>query len=68
MELSNNDELRVIKEALLKAKARSETEGFAMEKRSIESFRTAPDEKLGALVQDWYNRLLDKIQDSIGRG
>jgi hypothetical protein len=58
----------MIKEVLLKAKSQSETKGFEMEQQIIDSFRTAPDEKLGALVQDWYNQLLDKIQDAIDRG
>jgi hypothetical protein len=61
----SGDELRVIKEALLKARAQSETEGFETEKCVIDSFRVAPNENVSAAIQDMYDRLLRKIQSAI---
>jgi hypothetical protein len=61
----SNDELRVIKEALLKARAQSETEGFETEKRVIDYIPITPDGNADAVIQDMYSRLLEKIQQAM---
>jgi hypothetical protein len=64
MEFSS-DELRLITEALLKAKARSETEGFVNEKRIIDSLPAGSNENVSAAVQLMYDQLLRKIQNAM---
>jgi hypothetical protein len=58
----SKEEWQIIVDALLKARAQTETGYLEDEKRIIDSFHTAPNEDKSELVQDMYNRLLDKIK------
>jgi hypothetical protein len=64
----NNDDLRVIKEALLTAKAQEETKYLEGEKRLIDSLPSSSNDDISAAKQDSYNRLLDKIKRYMEQG
>jgi hypothetical protein len=66
MEFSGKD-LRIIVEALKKASAQEESEGFQMHKNILDTLRPAPDETIIAIREGDYTRLLRDIEDSINR-
>jgi len=61
----SKEELKLIDEALRKSKAKSETEGFETEKRSIDSNPISSKENVNTLNQEMYRQLLQKIEDAI---
>jgi hypothetical protein len=66
MELTKED-FALLNAVLLKAKDMSETAGFDMEKLFIDSYGIAQNELGSSMIQQLYEQLLYKIEDSVRR-
>jgi len=64
MKLSK-EELILINEALIKAKAQTETEDFAREKIILSSCQISTNENVAKLIQELYSQLLFKIDEAM---
>ena len=61
----SKEELILINEALKKAKANSETVGYEFEKKILDRNKFSSNENVNSMIQELYNRLLDKIESHI---
>ena len=59
------EELKLINEVLIKAKAQSETGCFEFEKQILDSCKIASNENIYSNVQGFYDRLLNKIENAM---
>jgi len=59
------EELVLIREALVKVRNQSETDAFEAEKRILDGYKTAPNEKAEVIVQMMYDQIFRKIENSI---